>query len=182
MPGAPADGPGTELFFHGISVDIEPATPPAVAAKMLASLAYRPGEPDTPVAGGCATSDQYEVMPTPARLDHRIVVDRGNVVLDPPLAADQPTVAPSVAWASGQGAARVPTSGYRLYLARYHATTPPPIETDKGQTHDVQGLLAWVLYVSPLSPDVPGCGLWGVTVYDAHTGAEVGYSGWTRGP
>lgn len=176
----PKDGPGTELLFHRVWIEIGPATPPSDAASLLGSLSYSPTSPDSPVQDACATNPDYAVMPTPTRLDRPMVLEQGDITLDPPRPADRASVPATVAWDSPSYSTRLPTSTYQLLLARYSSKYPAVQSADGSLVPQDQNILAWVLYSHPVTTS-GGCGFWTLDVYDAHTGKPVGGAGWGSG-
>jgi hypothetical protein len=170
----PSVGPGTSLLFHGVWLLIGRSTSPADADSILVSLSYHPDRPNTAVAMGCGTNSTYTRMPRPQRLTNRLVVG-SNITLEPPLAKDQASVPPAVAWNGSQGGlSHLPTNTYRLFLARYSAQFPATVQPNGSTTPDAQNVLAWVLYASPVTPTNPTCGQEEVAAFDAHTGKMLG--------
>lgn len=171
-------GPGIQLLFHHVWIEVGPATSTSDAKNLLGSLSYHPGSADSSVQNGCLTNSRYAVRPRPARLDRQMVLGQGDVTLDPPLPSDQASVSATVAWT---GSRPLPTSTYRLYLARYSSKFPAAPGPDRTLIPEEQNVLAWVLYSSPVTASGQ-CGSSGVSVYDAHTGQPIGSQGWAPGP
>ncbi len=71
---------------------------------------------------------------------------------------------------------------YRLILARYSATLPARKNANGSLTPLNHDELFWVVYLSPYSATIAGCGGWGAVVFDAHSGQELTSSGWSPGP
>lgn len=167
-------GPGTYLLFHGVWVFVGQATSVAQAQSILASLAYHPNKPDTSASMSCATNPSYNQMPTPQRLTHQMVIQYGNITLDPPHPGDQATVPASLAWNGPQGSLEdLPTNTYRLFLARYSAKFPATVQPNGSTVPEEQSVLAWVLYATPLTSANRTCGSPAVSAYDAHTGQRL---------
>ncbi len=175
------DGPGTELLFHQVWIEIGPATLPSEAASVLGSLNYHAGSPDSTVEDACGLNSSYEVMPTPARLDEPMILDHGDTTLDPPLPTDKASVPATVAWNASAHPTLLPTSTYRLFLARYSSKFPAVQASNGSMVPEEQNVLAWVLYAHPVTTS-GGCGFWTLGVYDAHTGQSLGGAGWAPGP
>jgi hypothetical protein len=120
-------------------------------------------------------------MPTPERLLQTLVLPQGEITLGAVRPSDQPGVAAASIWAAtdiGPGT----LESYRILLTRYSAQFPARDNGDGSTTPLNHDVLAWVVYTAPLSSTIPGCGSWGVTVFDARTGASLGGSDWSRGP
>ena len=178
-----SEGPGATLLFHGIWVQIGADTPTVTARNVLASLAYQPAAPDTAVVDACTTIPASDVMPTPIRLNHRMVLDRSDYVLDPLHATDQPSVPASVIWSAAKPSPGTQTAdSEQLLLTLLTAKFPATLQPDGHTVPDDQNLLAWVIYSAPLNTSVPNCGEWGINVFNAKTGAQLISSGWTPGP
>ena len=150
------------LWYHRVLVEIGIGRHPKVARQILRSLGYMRGRPDSKVADVCPRSKRPVRMPAPQRLGRRVVVDFGNIAMTPPLHPDRPIMRAAQAW-SESGPKSV-FERYRLLLVRYH------------------GLLAWVIYSSPFSTAVAGCGGWGLSGFNATTGAAMPEYGWSRWP
>lgn len=167
------------MTFHQVWLQVGAGTAAQPASAVIDSLSYRAGAPDTVVASACKISPA--TVPTPTRLDHQLVLNRGDVVLDPPEPGDQPLVSPAVARSAATAGQNI-TQGHELLLARYAWKFPAVQEPDGSLGPTIHPVLAWVLYSYPLSTTVAGCGLWGVNVYDAQTGSVVASIGWAPGP
>lgn len=175
-------GPPIEIIeYHGVAVDIGMGPDPSVARRILDSIRYVSGAPDTPRARACRVSNRPQQMPRPSRLASTIVVNQGNITLSPPLPTDQPRVSAAVIWAHA-----APTGPSlersQLLLTRYSAALPAQLEPNGSLVPDDQNVLAWVVYTSPLSSRIPGCGGWGVNAYSAVTGQQIFDGGWSPGP
>ena len=178
-----SEGPGSALLFHGVWVRIGPDTPTAAATSVLASLAYQPTAPSTAVVDVCTTIPASEVMPTPQRLDHRLVLQHGNYVLDPPPPGEAPAVSAAVVWAAAKPSPGSQTvDSQQLLLTLFSAPFPATLQPGGRTVPDDQNLLVWVVYSTPLNPSVPDCGGWGINVFNATTGAQLISGGWTPGP
>jgi hypothetical protein len=163
-------GPGADLLFHNVWIEVGPATSPPDADQVLASLAYHHGASDSTVPGGCAINPTYDEMPTATRLAQRLLIGGGS--MDPPLPTDRPVVPASIAWHNPESSPLLlPTENYRLFLARYTGggrTLEP-----KGWVTTNDNVLAWVLYSSPVTP-TPSCGFSSYGAYGALTGQGLG--------
>jgi hypothetical protein len=167
------------FWYHGVQVTIGESPEPEVADQIRASLAYHPGAADTPVAQACGTSTST-AMPIPERLTQPLVLHRGGVVLEPPLPSDRAGANPASIWAASSSTSALET--YRLILARFGSTFPEQATHTGPPTPILHNRLAWVVYSSPVSPTVSGCGGWGVSVFDAQTGTGITSEGWSPGP
>ena len=85
------DGSIESFWYHGVLVEIGVGTNPNLAKAIFNSIGFTPHEPDTPVTGVCARLTHPVVMPTPERLATPLVLEQGEVTLDPPLPSDQAT-------------------------------------------------------------------------------------------
>jgi hypothetical protein len=169
------------IYYHGVLVEIGIGADPHVATAILNSIGFTSGAPDSPAAGICARSANPETMPTPERAAAPLVLERGNITIDPPLPSDHPTTSAEQAWKADTGP-KQSFERYRLLLARYSASFPARQNPDGSLTPQNQNELAWVIYSSPYSAAIAGCGMWGVSVADAHSGQEVISAGWAPGP
>jgi len=176
--------PVTDYWYHGVQIVLGSGPDPAVAKRILDSVRYQSGVPDTPAAESCGLNPQPDAMPTPERLSQRMVLDQGNITFDPPAPSDQPTMKPEAAWqpADKPGFSHSPLSTYRIILARYSGRYPATLNPDGSTTPTNQNLLAWVVYSAPVTPDVPRCGGWGADIFDARTGQELIANGWATSP
>ena len=174
------DGPIESFWYHGVLVEIGVGTNPNLAKRIFNTIGFTPHEPDTPVTGGCARSAHPDVMPTPERLATPLVLEQGEVTLDPPLPSDQATASASQAWSDS--GPKQSYERYRLILALYSDTLPARKNANGSFTPLNHHQLAWVVYSSPYSATVTGCGGWGMDVFNAHSGQEVTSSGWSPGP
>ncbi len=115
-------------------------------------------------------------MPTPERLTKVLKVDGANITLAPPKAGDRPLIDPTSIWKN-----REPHTAdyehYRMLLARYSSTFPAR-QTAHGYVPENVNVLAWVIYVTPLSPSINGCGGWTVDATNARTGQGLGVTGY----
>jgi len=161
-----------QLWFHGVLVEVGIGPDRVVATEILRSLAYTPGTPDSKVADVCPRSRTPVRMPTPQRLDRRLVVELGDITMTPPRRSDQPVVPAAQAWR--ESGTKSLFERYRLLLVRYSSKYPAP-----PGYHEV---LAWVVYSSPFSTAVAGCGGWGVHGFDARTGNAMADDAWSPGP
>src|SRR5437016_7948817 len=177
----PGRGGRIETFWdHGVVIEVGVGPDPGVAHAIFESIGFAPAVPDTPAAGVCARSANPSTMPAPERLAQRLVLERGDVTLDPPHATDRPLMAAAQAWQ--QSGPKQSVERYRLILGRYSAKFPARQNPDGSLTPLTQDELAWVVYATPTTPDVAGCGLWGLVVFDARSGQEQAASGYSPGP
>ena len=169
------------LWYHQVLIEIGIGPDKSIAKAIFDSIGFTPDSPDTSAAGVCARSDHPDAMPTPERLTEQLVLEDGNVTLDPPAPTDQPNISAAEAWkASGQ--TMVSFERYRLILARYSAKFPADQNPDGSLTPVDQHVLAWIIYSTPTSPTIPGCGAWGLNVSNALTGKGIGSSAYGPGP
>jgi hypothetical protein len=168
------------LWYHGILVEVGLGSNPALAKRILNSIAYTPREADTPVTGVCARSPHPNAMPIPERLAEPLLLEHGQMTLDPPLPSDRSSVSPAQVWRASDP--KQPYERYRLLLTRYSAPLPARRTANGSLTPLNNNELSWVVYAFPYSSTVPGCGGWGVDVFDAHSGQELISSGWSPGP
>ncbi len=174
---------GTEiesLWYHGVSVEVGIGPDPSVARDVVDSIGFTAGVPDTAAAGVCARSRTPGAMPRPHRLAGRLVLERGDITLDPPTPADAATMTAPEAW--NDSGPKEWFERYRLILARYSGKFPARLNPDGSFTPEYRNELAWVVYRSPTSPAIAGCGGWGVVAFDARSGQEIGDEGWSPGP
>jgi hypothetical protein len=177
-------GPGNPvrlLWYHQVLIEIGLGPDQRIAKAIFDSIGFTPDSPDTPASGVCARVDHADAMPTPERLTEQLVLESGNVTLDPPAATDQPKISAAEAW-KASGPRMVSFERYRLILARYSAMFPANLNQDGSSTPADQNELAWVVYSTPTSPTIPGCGAWGVNASNALTGKGIGSSAYGPGP
>jgi hypothetical protein len=167
------------VWFHGVSITVGVGSDPAVAQAIVESIGYAADVPDTPRSGICARSADPNSMPTPERLASRLTLEQGNVILDPPRPEDQPVATAAEVWRARTWNPNY--EQYRLILTRYTSPTPASPNGQGGYTPDHVDLLAWVVYAAPIT-DIPGCGYFGVDLFDAKTGAELESSSYGPGP
>lgn len=168
------------LWYHGILVEVGIGPKPEVAKTIVNSIGFSSGASDTVATGVCARSANPAVMPMPERETQTLVLNRSEVTLDPPLPSDQPAIAPAQVWDES-----APKSAFELYhviLARYSARFPARQNPDGSLTPLSQHELAWVIYATPFSTGVAGCGAWGADVFDALSGQVLTSSEWDPGP
>ncbi len=170
------------LWYHQVFVEIGIGSDPSTAQAIFDSIGFTPGAADTPAAGKCGRSADPDAIPTPERLLERIVLDEGNITLDPPAPSDHPEMSAAQAWSKSEP--KESFERYRLILARFSAKFPARENPDGSSTPLNQKELSWVIYSVPYSSTVAGCGGWGVTVFDAATGqgGELISSGYSPGP
>jgi hypothetical protein len=176
---SPSSEPVEYAWYHGVEITIGVGPNRAVAAAIFNSIGYTPGLPDTPAIGVCGRNPDPQQMPTPERLAKALRLEHGNVVLAPPAPADKPTVDPASVWKDSGSNEWFET--YRLILARYTSLFPAR-PGPQGHVPENQNVLAWIVYSSPVSPTIEGCGMWGADVTNARTGAAIGSIGWAPGP
>lgn len=170
---------GTTVFFHGVSLLVGADTSSALTRSILDSLTYDPAIRTTPVPGACDRVPP-QLSLEGRRLTHRLVLDHGDIVLDPPLPSDRPATPPPKT--SGQDPASPTTETADLYLVRFSAAYPARTGPDGKLDPLNTNVLAWVIYSQPITTSVPGCGLWGVQVTSAQSGSAIEGSGWQPGP
>ena len=170
------------LWYHQVFVQIGIGPDPSTAQAIFDSIGFTPGAPDTPAAGVCQRSANPGVMPTPERLVEPLVLDGGNITLNPPASSDRAVISAAEAWS--KSGPKESFERYRLMLTRYSAKFPARQNPDGSLTPLNQDELAWVIYSVPYSPTIAGCGDWGVTVFDAASGQgqELISSGYSPGP
>ena len=169
------------LEYHDVQVEIGIGPNPALARRILATLHYRPGVPDSARSLVCRVSSGPLRMPTPTRLSSTMVLNQGNITLNPPEPADQAATSATAAWSHFEPGIQF-LERYQLLLARYSAGLPAKLEPNGSLVPEEQGVLAWVIYESPLSPSIPDCGGWGINAYAASSGQSIAGSGWSPGP
>jgi hypothetical protein len=182
-PGSPArpdpDPHLIQVWYRHVAIEIGAGPDPQVARRILGSVGYTRGTPDTPSAGHCARAGGPARMPAPVRLTRRMVIDHGDITLNPPLPSSRPVMPAAAAWR--QARITSPFDRYRLLLARYSdrfPARPGPGGTLVPLDRDV---LAWVIYSQPRTP-IPGCGLWGLTPFNALTSQPASSDSWSPGP
>ena len=170
------------LWYHQVFVEIGIGPDPSTAQAIFDSIGFTPGAADTPAAGICERSADPDTMPKPERLLERLVLDEGDITLNPPTPSDQPVMSATLAWSKSEP--KESFERYRLILARVSAKFPARENPDGSTTPLIQNELSWVIYSVPYSSTVAGCGGWAVTVYDAATGqgGELVSSGYSPGP
>jgi len=175
-------GPLKQLWYHRVLVEIGIGPDPAVARAIFNSVGFTPHSPDSRAAGMCARSASPGSMPAPGRLARRLVLDQGDVTLNPPLPSDQPALSAARAWSAAQAWNESGPweffSRYRLILARYSSRFPARQNPGGSLTPLNHNELAWVIYSRPYSATIAGCGGWGLVVFDARNGQMIGSSSW----
>ncbi len=168
------------IWYHGVLVEIGVGTNPVLAEEIFNTIGFAPHLPDTRAIGVCARSSHPAVMPTPERLARPLILEQGEVTLDPPLASDESNVSAAQVWK--ESGPKQSYERYRLILARYSATLPARKNANGSLMPLDHDELSWVVYSSPYSATTAGCGGWGAVVFDAHNGQELISSGWSPGP
>lgn len=168
------------LWFHHVSLEIGRGPDLNIAQEIVDSIRFTPGAPDTSATGVCVRSPHPNVMPSPERVARRLVLDRGTIVLDPPKRSDSAVMFPAQAWKESEPAASY--ERYRVVLSRYSAKFPALDGPDGSLIPLEYNILAWVVYSSPRSPTIAGCGGWGVEAFDATTGGQITSDGYAPGP
>ncbi|HZU80434.1 MAG TPA: hypothetical protein VE991_11010, partial [Acidimicrobiales bacterium] len=141
---------------------------------------FAPHAADTRAADVCAVSRHPNTVPSPERLAGAMVLNNGAITLDPPRASAQAVV--SAASIRKKDLDRAAFERLRLILALYSAKLPARQEPDGSLVPLYQDVLSWVVYSVPRSPNISGCGGWGVQVFDATSGEPIIASGWAPGP
>ncbi len=170
------------LWYHQVMIQIGIGPDPSTAQAIFESIGFTPGTPDTPAAGVCQRSADPDVMPTPERLVEPLVLDGGNITLNPPISSDRAVMSAAQAWS--RSGPKESFERYRIILTRYSANFPARQSPDGSLTPLNRDELAWVVYSVPYSSTIAGCGDWGVTVFDAASGQgqELISSGYSPGP
>jgi hypothetical protein len=119
-------------------------------------------------------------MPTPERLTTPLVLERGDITLDPPAPSERPVVSAAQVW--NEGGPKQTFERYRLLLALYSSKFPAQLGPNGSFTPTFQRDLAWVIYSEPRTPKIAGCGTWGVAVFNPATGQPLGSQGYAPGP
>jgi hypothetical protein len=167
------------FWYHGLQVELGIGADPEVAADIFNSVTYKPGTANTAVGDACRLSLHPGTRPAPVRLAHRLVLDRGGVVLTSP-GPSQPAMSARRAWAASGPKSSLET--YEIILARYSAELPARLGPHGKLEPLDENVFAWVVYASPETPGISGCGGWGVDVFNARTGGAIISSGWSPGP
>lgn len=168
--------PIRSYFLAGIEVDVGQGPN---ATTLFDSIRYVNGIADSPAQRVCARNRDADRMPTPERLAARLVLDNGEVTLAPPRRSDVAREAPAEVWATGRP--RPNYLRYRLILTRFSSKYPAN-PGPNGYEPVNRDVLAWVVYSVPVSAEIPGCGMWGLDVVNATTGASIIESRWAPGP
>jgi len=170
------------LWYHQVFVEIGIGPDPSTAQAIFDSIGFTPGAADTQAAGICGRSGNPDAIPTPERLAEPLLLDDGNVTLDPPASSDRAVMSAVLAW--NKSGPKEAFERYRLILTRYSAKLPARQNPDGSVTPLSQNELSWVIYSVPYSPTIAGCGGWGLTVFNATTGQGQALisSGYTPGP
>jgi len=170
------------FWYHQVLVEIGIGSDPSTAQAIFDSIGFTPGAADTPAAGVCGRSAHPDAMPTPERLVAPLVLDDGDVTLNPPASSDRAVMSAVQAWS--KSGPKEAFERYRLILTRYSAKFPARQNPDGSVTPLSQNELSWVIYSVPYGPTITGCGGWGLTVFDATTGegGELISSGYSPGP
>lgn len=167
-------------WFRGLDVEIGIGPNPKVGRAILDSIQFVPQAADTAAKGECSLAPNPDAMPSPERLTTTMQLDRGGITLNPPPASSQASVPAATIWRNAFS--RSPLERNRLILALYSAKLPAKMEPDGSLMPLFQNVLTWVIYGVPRSPNIAGCGRWGVQVFDANSGQSLIASGWAPGP
>ncbi len=168
------------FWYHGVTVEIGIGPDPKVGTAILDSVRFAPHAPDTPAAAKCSLSQNPLAMPAPERLPMSMTLNGGGVTLEPPPASAQPIVSAAKVW--NETSVKYSFERPSLLLALYSAKLPARVDANGSLVPVNQDVLSWVVYSVPRSQNLPGCGEWGVDVWDATTGQHVITRGWSPGP
>jgi hypothetical protein len=166
-------------WYRGVEVDIGFGPDPSVGDAILRSIAYTPHLRDSPRAQACSMSPNPNATPTAERVNKPLVLEQGQVTLDPPMPSDRAATTAAAIWT--KALAKQPFESHRLLLTRYSAKFPAKQNPNGSFTPVNQNVLSWVEYSAPLT-QIPGCGTWGVEVFDATSGTQIISSSWSPGP
>jgi hypothetical protein len=169
-----------DYWLHDVYIEVGIGPDPQLVQEIVHSIGFTRGLPNTAAAGTCAMSKDPDAMPTPERLSKPLVLDRGSEELKPPSPVQHAVMTASSAWT--QSEPKQPYEHYRLILARFFAQYPAQMGPGGSSTPLNDGQLDWVVYSSPISASIQGCGSWGLDVFDATTGQGVESDGWSPGP
>jgi len=167
------------VWFHDVQIVIGVGDDPTVGRQILDSLGYTEGASDTPRSGICARSSVPDAMPAPERLVSRLVLENGNVTLDPPAPSDHATVGAADVWRSPNP--RADFEQYRVILARYTSKFPAEPNGNGEYVPVNRDILAWIIYATPIT-HIVGCGGYSIDAFDAATGTELGTISYGPGP
>ncbi len=168
-----------EVWYRHVVIEIGIGPDPRIARRILGSVGYTRGQPDTRDTGDCARASGTPRMPAPARLARRLVIEHGDTTLNPTWPSDQPAMPAAAAWQ--QASITYPFDRYQLLLVRYSSKFPARPGPDGTYVPMDRHVLAWVIYSQPRTP-IPGCGLWGLDSFNALTSLGISSDAWTPGP
>jgi len=168
-----------QAWYRHVFIEIGIGPDPRTARRILASVGYTRGLPDTRDTGDCARAAGPVAMPEPARLARRLVIEQGNITLHPPRPSDRAVMTAGAAWR--QASITWPYDRYKLLLVRYSAKFPARPGPDGSYVPMDRHLLAWAIYSRPRTP-IPGCGLWGLDSFNALTSQGISSDSWSPGP
>ncbi len=168
-----------DYWINGVDIRVGVGRDGRIAAGIVSSIRYAPGAQNTSAQGVCARQPHPDRMPKPERLAATLVIEHGNLTLAPPRPTDHPVESAAQAWRDD--AAKYDYEHYRLILARYSEKLPARV-TPHGLVPIEHDVLAWVVYETPISAKIQGCGGWGVNADNATTGHGITSSGWAPGP
>jgi hypothetical protein len=160
------------FWYHGIGIQVGIGADARIEKHIVDSIGFTDGTPDTVAAGVCARQPNPEVMPTPERLAKPFSLKYGDVTLKPPAPSDHAVISADKAWS--EAGTKRNFERYRVILARLSQDIPARQNPDGSFTPLTQDVLAWVVYASPISVSVPGCGGWSIAGVNAITGQSVG--------
>ena len=176
------DSAPVEVFeYHAVQVEIGIGANPDLANRIVSSLRYDRGTHDSARTLVCSLGPAHPAMPRPNRLTKALVVNEGNITLSPPAVGEQPSTSAESAWAR-LASYTSPLERFQLFLATYSAKLPARLEPNGSLVPVDQNVLAWVVYSSPRSPAIQGCGLWGINAEDATSAQVIEDGGWAPGP
>ena len=169
-------GPVKSYWYDGVSVEIGIGPDPKVGKAILDSIGFREHAPDTKASEVCAMSKDPDAMPRPERLTVRLVLNQGDITLDPPLPSDQPSVSAAFIWKRASNGN--PLYRNQLLLTRLSARLPAQEQPNGTLVPQYQNVLVWVVYSVPRSPSIPGCGDPGVQIFNSTNGQDDFGTSW----
>ena len=158
------------VWYRHVAIEIGIGPDPEIARRILGSVGYASGTPDTRGAGACARAGGPARRPAPARLTRRMVIEQGDVTLSRPLPSDRPVMPAAAAWQ--QARITSPFDRHRLLLVRYPARFPARPGPGGAFVPLDRNVPARVIYSQPRTA-IPGCGLWGLDSFNAPTGQGI---------
>jgi hypothetical protein len=167
--------------YRGIQVEVGIGPDPDVAQRIVESVRAAPDKPNTRAGEACWIAGHPPSMPQPQRLSKRLILDEGTrfstITLAPATHDVRPRISAATAWR--KVAPKSLIDRYRVVLANFSSLFPAHIsQGSPTQTPTYQDVTSWVILSTPGTTKYSGCGSYGVTPVNAHTGKILFSTSW----